>query len=169
MSKLRSGCTTELLLLRHFYGGPRRYSGTRYYQAFFPPDVTYVADHAKRAISSFPLARNFYYGVDTEKAWTSPGTRTFLCPPRTCHGIRIRFFGGYDHQKNAGVVHFANHHVAPGRSSDMGNAEFGYAWDRNLTDADGPYIELMAGVFTDNQPDFSWLSPYETRTWSQFW
>src|SRR5258708_32133891 len=27
----------------------------------------------------------------------------------------------------------------------------------------------MAGVFTDNQPDFSWLSPYETRTWSQFW
>jgi len=27
----------------------------------------------------------------------------------------------------------------------------------------------MAGVFTDNQPDFSWLHPYETRTWSQFW
>src|SRR5205085_7422267 len=31
------------------------------------------------------------------------------------------------------------------------------------------YVELMAGVYTDNQPDFSWLQPYETRTWSQFW
>ncbi len=34
------------------------------YQAFFPPDVTYVADHAKRATSEFPIARGSYYGVD---------------------------------------------------------------------------------------------------------
>jgi len=34
------------------------------YQSFFPPDVYYVADHAKRAISSFPIASNTYYGVD---------------------------------------------------------------------------------------------------------
>ncbi len=34
------------------------------YQAFFPPDVRYVADHAKRAVSWYPVARNFYYGVD---------------------------------------------------------------------------------------------------------
>ena len=27
----------------------------------------------------------------------------------------------------------------------------------------------MAGVYTDNQPDFSFLQPGETRTWSQFW
>ena len=50
-----------------------------------------------------------------------------------------------------------------------GNADFGYAWDRNLTDKDGPYVELMAGAYTDNQPDFSWLQPYETRTFSQYW
>jgi len=42
-------------------------------------------------------------------------------------------------------------------------------WDRELTDSDGPYVELMAGVFTDNQPDFSWLQPYETRVFSQYW
>ena len=39
------------------------------YQAFFPPDVTFVADHARRAISSFPIARGSYYGVDY-----TPGT-----------------------------------------------------------------------------------------------
>lgn len=44
-----------------------------------------------------------------------------------------------------------------------------FAWDRNLTDADGPYVELMAGVYTDNQPDFSFLHPYETRTFTQCW
>jgi len=51
--------------------------------SIFPPDVTYVADHAKRAISSFRLLATFTTVSITEKAWTSPGTRTFLCPPRT--------------------------------------------------------------------------------------
>jgi tetratricopeptide (TPR) repeat protein len=80
------------------------------------------------------------------------------------------FFGGYDHARKAGMVHTSNHHIAPGKKLwTWGNAEFGYAWDRNLTDEDGPYVELMAGAYTDNQPDFSWLQPYETRTFSQFW
>ncbi len=142
-----------------------------HYQAFFPPDVTYVADHAKRAISSFPIARNFYYGVDYRKGVDISWYKNIPVP--TSYMVtesQYDFFGGYDYQKNAGVVHFANRHIAPGKKLwTWGNAEFGYAWDRNLTDADGPYIELMAGVFTDNQPDFSWLYPYETRTWSQFW
>ena len=141
------------------------------YQAFFPPDVTYVADHAKRAISSFPIARNFYYGVDYRKGVDISWYKNIPVP--TSYMVTesdYDFFGGYDYQKQAGVVHFANRHLAPGKKLwTWGNAEFGYAWDRNLTDADGPYIELMAGVFTDNQPDFSWLHPYETRTWSQFW
>lgn len=141
------------------------------YQAFFPRDVTYVADHAKRAISSFPVARNFYYGVDYRAGVDISWYKNIPVP--TSYMVmesKYDFFGGYDHQQNAGVVHFANHHIAPGKKLwTWGNAEFGYAWDRNLTDADGPYIELMAGVFTDNQPDFSWLHPYETRSWSQFW
>ena len=32
-----------------------------------------------------------------------------------------------------------------------------------------PYIEIMAGVYTDNQPDFSFLQPGETKSWSQYW
>src|SRR3981189_969683 len=60
--------------------------------------------------------------------------------------------------------------ISPGKKQwTWGNGEFGHAWDRNLTDEDGPYIELMAGVFTDNQPDFSWLQPYETRSFTQYW
>ena len=141
------------------------------YQSFFPPDVTFVADHAKRAISSFPIARNFYYGVDyrpgTDISWYKniPVPTSYMVT-----GSKYDFFGGYDHGLQAGFVHTSDHHVAPGKKMwTWGNAEFGYAWDRNLTDEDGPYVELMAGAFTDNQPDFSWLHPYETKTVSQFW
>jgi tetratricopeptide (TPR) repeat protein len=141
------------------------------YQAFFPPDVTFVADHAKRAISSFPVARNDYYGVDyrpgTDISWYKN------IPVPTSYMVvesKYDFCGGYDHARRAGLVHTSNHHVAPGKKLwTWGNAEFGYAWDRNLTDEDGPYVELMAGAYTDNQPDFSWLQPYETKTFSQYW
>jgi tetratricopeptide (TPR) repeat protein len=80
------------------------------------------------------------------------------------------FFGGYDHKAEAGILHVADHHIAPGKKQwTWGNHEFGYAWDRHLSDDSAPYVELMAGVFTDNQPDFSFLIPGETRSWSQFW
>jgi len=141
------------------------------YQAFFPPDVDYVADHAKRAISSFPVARNFYYGVDYTRGVDITWYKNIPVP--TSYMVldsRYDFFGGYDHGKQAGLVHVANRYVSPGKKLwTWGNAEFGYAWDRELTDSDGPYVELMAGVFTDNQPDFSWLLPYETRTFTQYW
>jgi tetratricopeptide (TPR) repeat protein len=141
------------------------------YQAFFPPDVTFVADHAKRAMSWYPLARNFYYGIDYSRGVDLSWYKNIPVP--TSYMVtrsEYDFFGGYDHSKQAGMVHYANHHIAPGKKLwTWGNAEFGFAWDRELTDSDGPYIELMAGVYTDNQPDFSWLQPYETKTFSQFW
>ena len=141
------------------------------YQAFFPPDVTYVADHAKRATSQFPIARGFYYGVDYTRGadlrWYKniPVPTSYMAPES-----RYDFFGGYDHARQAGFVHVADHHVAPGKKLwTWGNGGFGYAWDRELTDSDGPYVELMAGAYTDNQPDFSWLQPYETKTFRQYW
>jgi hypothetical protein len=85
------------------------------------------------------------------------------------------FFGGYDHLQKSGLIHLANLHISPGKKQwTWGNHQFGYAWDRNLTEKDAtgehaPYIELMAGVYTDNQPDFSFLQPGETKTWTQYW
>jgi tetratricopeptide (TPR) repeat protein len=170
------------------------------YQSFFPPDVDYVADHAKRAMSAYPLCQGHYYGIDYGQRGRDgvPAVErpAQFAPPHCggagpidyrandlswyanipvptsymCMGSKGDFFGGYDHQQQAGIVHVANHHIAPGKKQwTWGNHAFGYAWDRNLTDGDGPYIELMAGVYTDNQPDFSFLQPNETKTWSQFW
>ncbi len=145
------------------------------YQAFFPPDVTYVADHAKRAMSTFPVARGHYYGVDYG---SRPAREADLrwyrnIPVPTSYmamGTDKDFFGGYDHAAGEGFVHWADHTISPGKKLwTWGNHEFGYAWDRELTDADGAYVELMAGVFTDNQPDFSFLLPGEVRTFEQYW
>ena len=144
------------------------------YQSFFPPDVHYVADHAVRALSSFPLAENPYYGFDYRK---HPGANDLSwyknIPVPTSYMVcqtGFDFFGGYDFKAGGGFVHIADRHIAPGKKQwTWGNHPFGWAWDRELTDANGPYIELMAGVYTDNQPDFSYLLPYETKTFSQFW
>ena len=144
------------------------------YQSFFPPDVDYVADHAVRAQSSFPIAQNPYYGVDYRQR---PGANDLSwyknIPVPTSYMVcdtRYDFFGGYDHDAAGGFVHVADRHIAPGKKQwTWGNGEFGWAWDRELTDKNGPYVELMAGVYTDNQPDFSYLAPYETKTFSQFW
>jgi len=146
------------------------------YQSFFPPDVQFVADHAVRAMSSFPIARNHYYGIDyrpgTDLTWYSN-----IPVPTSYMVMRTEddFFGGFDHRAGGGFVHVADRFISPGKKQwTWGNAEFGRAWDRELTDPHEhgeyrPYIELMAGVYTDNQPDFSYLQPYETKTFRQCW
>jgi tetratricopeptide (TPR) repeat protein len=82
---------------------------------------------------------------------------------------KYNFEGGYENDTHAGMLHVADHHIAPGKKQwTWGNGDFGRAWDRNLTDEDGPYIELMAGVYTENQPDFTWLMPYEEKSFVQY-
>ncbi|MFD2164393.1 DUF5107 domain-containing protein [Paradesertivirga mongoliensis] len=141
-----------------------------HYQSVFPPDVNAVFDHGKRDVSTFPIATGTYYKVDY-----SPGTdisRYKNIPVPTSYmavNSEYDFMGGYEHDSRAGVLHVANHHVSPGKKQwTWGYSDFGKAWDRNLTDEDGPYIELMTGMFTDNQPDFSWLMPYEEKTFTQY-
>ncbi len=141
-----------------------------HYQSVFPPDVNAVFDHGKRDVSTFPIATGTYYKVDY-----SPGTdisRYKNIPVPTSYmavNSDYDFVGGYEHDTQAGVLHVANHHVSPGKKQwTWGHSDFGQAWDRNLTDEDGPYIELMTGVFTDNQPDFSWLMPYEEKSFTQY-
>ena len=141
-----------------------------HYQSVFPPDVNAVFDHGKRDVSEFPIAKGTYYKVDY-----SPGTdisRYKNIPVPTSYmavNSKYNFVGGYENDSKGGLLHVANHHVSPGKKQwTWGYSDFGRAWDRNLTDEDGPYIELMCGVYTDNQPDFSWIMPGEEKSFSQY-
>jgi len=141
-----------------------------HYQSVFPPDVHAVFDHGKRDVSTFPIATGTYYKVDYSAGVDISNYKNIPVPTSyMAINSDFNFVGGYENDTQAGVLHVANHHISPGKKQwTWGNGDFGKAWDRNLTDEDGPYIELMAGVFTDNQPDFSWMQPYEEKTFTQY-
>ncbi len=142
------------------------------YQIFFPPDVTYVNFHYLKSRTTYPLAGNgIYNGIpmveERDISWhknTRPATSYFAS------ASSYDFFGGYDHGKRCGVVHIGDHHVTPGKKMfTWGYNQLSRSWENALTDTDGQYAELMAGSYSDNQPDFAWLEPYETKEFSQFW
>jgi tetratricopeptide (TPR) repeat protein len=140
------------------------------YQSVFPPDVNAVFDHGKRDVSKFPIATGTYYkvdysaGVDISRYKNIPVPTSYMAITS-----KYNFVGGYENDSKGGLLHVANHHVSPGKKQwTWGNGDFGQAWDRNLTDQNGPYIELMCGVYTDNQPDFSWIMPYEEKSFNQY-
>lgn len=139
-------------------------------QSIFPTDVHAVMDHGKRAVSKFPIATGTYYkydygaGVDISRYKNIPVPTSYMA-----YHSDYNFVGSYDYGVQAGVLHVADHHISPGKKQwTWGCGDFGQAWDRNLTDENGPYIELMTGVYTDNQPDFTWLQPYEEKTFTQY-
>lgn len=139
-------------------------------QSIFPPDVHAVMDHGKRDVSRFPIATGVYYkkdyseGVDISRYKNIPVPTSYMAEKSN-----YDFVGGYDYGREAGILHVADHHISPGKKQwTWGCGDFGKAWDRNLTDEDGPYVELMTGVYTDNQPDFTWLKPFEEKTFTQY-
>lgn len=139
-------------------------------RSIFPPDVTAVMDHGKRAVSTFPIATGTYYkvdysrGVDISRYKNLPVPTSYMAAKSD-----YDFVGGYDDKMEAGILHVADHHIAPGKKQwTWGCGDFGKAWDRNLTDDDGPYVELMTGCFTDNQPDFSFIAPMEEKSFTQY-
>ena len=136
----------------------------------FPPDVNAVMDHGKRAVSTFPIATGEYYKCDYSAGVDISRYKNVKVPTSymAAHSD-YNFIGNYDESVEAGLLHVADHHISPGKKQwTWGNGDFGRFWDRNLTDEDGPYIELMTGVFTDNQPDFTWLKPGEEKTFVQY-
>lgn len=155
---------------RHFlwWANPAVKGGDAH-QSVFPPDVTAVFDHGKRAVSAFPIATGTYYkvdystGVDISRYKNVPVPTSYMAEKS-----EYDFVGAYHHEERGGLLHVADHHVSPGKKQwSWGHGDFGQAWDRNLTDENGPYIELMTGVFTDNQPDFTWLAPFEEKIFVQ--
>lgn len=155
------------------------------YQSVFPPDVNAVFDHGKRAVSSFPIATGTYYKMDYSAGVDISNYKNIKVPTSyMAVNSQYDFEGGYENDTKGGMLHVASHHFSPGKKQwTWGNGDFGRAWDRNLTDETTPeeakkwkvdrkgfrpYIELMAGVYTENQPDFTWLMPYEEKQFVQY-
>ena len=151
--------------------------GVKGYRIVFPEDVEYVFDHDRKAVMSWPIAKGRY---GTEKRGYDFGEGCDLSHysniiPQSSYMVpfgesKNDYISGYDEGRNLGIVSVADHFVAPAKKLfTWGVSDFGDMWSMNLTDDNGAYIEIMTGGFTDNQPDFSWIAPYETKEFFQYW
>lgn len=146
------------------------------YKIVFPPDVEFVNDHDRRAVLNWPVAKGVYQTARPFDYGEGTDIHSFNAVKVPCSFLiskgqsESEFVSGYDAGRECGVVTVANHHVAPGKKLwTWGDSNFGAKWCANLTDDGSRYVELMTGCYTDNQPDFTWIAPYETKTFEQYW
>ncbi len=141
------------------------------YQIVFPPKTQYATQHAKREFVDWPTGKSIYNGIDYSKnvdvtMWKNHPSSVSMF----CWNDDEDFLAGYDHGKQAGTMHVADRFQVPGKKFfTWGTGPSGRLWDNILSDTDGPYLELMVGAWSDNQPDYSWLEPYEAKATTQFW
>jgi len=138
------------------------------YQVFFPPSVQATTYHAKNDFVHWPIGQGIYQGIDyagKDLSWWKNHPRAVSC---FAWNLQEDFMGGYDHAKQAGMVHIGDYHVVCG--AKLWEWAPKNIWDTKvLTDSDGPYAELMVGAFSDNQPDYSWIKPFEVKQFKQYW
>ena len=153
------------------------------YQILFPPSCHLGFDHHKNYWTSFPIgprkeevellpSQRSKYADDISGMMDLSWWRNFTIESRSIFAMDPdnAWLAGYDHKKQCGTAHVSNRHITVGKKFFLwGNFPEAHVWDTVLTDNDGPYLELMVGCWSDNQPDYSWIAPYETRTVKQYW
>ena len=153
------------------------------YQILFPPSCHLGFDHHKNYWTSFPIgprkeemellpSQRSKYADDISGTMDLSWWKNFTIESRSIFAMDPdnAWLAGYDHKKQCGTAHVSNRHITVGKKFFLwGNFPEAHVWDTVLTDHDGPYLELMVGCWSDNQPDYSWIAPYETRKVKQFW
>jgi tetratricopeptide (TPR) repeat protein len=141
------------------------------FQVFFPQSVQFATFHSKNSMTRWPFSTevfnntDFTKGVDVSWWKNSTNSNSFFA-----WDLKEDFMGGYDHGKNVGTVHVGDHNIVKGAKLwEWGSGERGQATEARLTEKSGPYVEIMVGAYSDNQPDYSWIRPGEVKTWKQYW
>lgn len=144
------------------------------YQIIFPECQDFGTFHHKNSFLRWPVPdapycnNPAYEGVDISWWKNLPalmGGSVFV------YDLQDDFIGGYDYGYDAGTMLTGNHNINKGGKFWMwGSMNYGHEWDCvTLTDSDGPYVELMTAAYSDNQPDYCWINPYETKEFTAYW
>ena len=141
------------------------------FQTIFPPSVEFATFHSKNDFTQWPISTEEYVGQDFTDGvdisyWKNvKGSASFFA-----WDLQEDFMGGYDHGSNSGTVHIGDHNIIKGAKVwEWGSGPVGQATEANLTETSGPYVEIMVGAYSDNQPDYTWIKPYEVKRWKQYW
>ena len=144
------------------------------YQILFPACTQFGMFHHKLSHIHWPIANEPYkgntdfIGVDVSLWKNLPsltGDSVFI------QDLQDDWVGGYDYGKNAGTMLAGNHNINKGgKFWTWGHKAYGHMWDCvTLTDEDGAYVELMTSAYSDNQPDYCWINPGETKEFTAYW
>lgn len=144
------------------------------YQIIFPENTDFGTYHHKNSFLRWPVADAEYcgnpdYAGKDISYWKNlpalTGGSVFV------YDLQDDFIGGYDHGKDAGTMLAADHNINKGgKFWAWGPMNYGHEWDcKTLTDSDGAYVELMTGAYSDNQPDYCWINPHETKEFTAYW
>ncbi len=132
---------------------------TNEYQAVIPGEI--VTGHGKQDFHRWPV----HDDVDITYWKNNPGASSYFA-----WESEAAYFGGYSPEEQGGMVHYADPHIVRGKKLwTWGTAPSGRIWEKILTDGDLPYYEPQAGAYSDNQPDYHWILPGETKIYSHFW
>ncbi len=140
------------------------------YQICFPQSTEFVTFHCKNWFAHWPVTHETFNDMDfyrdgIDASWWK---NHYMSNSMFAYDLKDDFVAGYDHGRDAGTMLCGNHNINKGGKFWLWgpNSE----WDtRILTDDSGHYIELMVGAYSDNQPDYNWNAPYETKEFSQYW
>ena len=144
------------------------------YQILFPENAQVGMFHHKLSHIHWPVANEPYkgnedfIGVDVSFWKNLPslkGDSVFI------YDLQDDWLGGYDYSVDAGTILVGDHNINKGgKFWTWGHKAYGHAWDCvTLTDEDGPYVELMTSAYSDNQPDYCWINPGETKEFTAYW
>ena len=93
-------------------------------------------------------------------------------------GRLSEFFGGYYHDEDFGMAHYADYADKPGRKVWIwGLSRQGMIWEHLLTDTNGQYVEVQSGRLFNQTADESSLTPFKhkefpphaTDSWTEYW
>lgn len=139
------------------------------YQIIFPQSVEFGTFHCKNTFAHWPVTREAFNGIEGYKnnvdaSWWK---NHFMSNSIFAWDLKEDFIAGYDHGKKAGTMITGNHNIMKGGKFWLWGPNS--MWDTKiLTDNDGHYIELMVGAYSDNQPDYSWIAPYEVKQFTHY-
>lgn len=139
------------------------------YQIIFPQSTEFGTFHCKNTFCHWPVTHEAFNGIEGYKnnvdaSWWK---NHFMSNSIFAWDRKEDFLAGYDYGQHAGTMITGNHHIVKGAKFWLWGPNS--MWDTKiLTDNDGHYCELMVGAYSDNQPDYSWISPYEVKQFTHY-
>ncbi len=140
------------------------------YQIIFPQSTEFGTFHCKESFCHWPITKETYNHIEeyqnniNASLWRAhPASNSIFV-----HDLKDDFIAGYDHGKKAGTILVGNHHIIKGGKFWSWGPNSGWP-TKILTEKAGHYIELMSGAYSDNQPDYNWIYPYEVKKFTQYY